>query len=83
MEKLAQLSEHATDLTRKVFVVATVAVPGFALAQAATPEAAIGEGETKILALVALAGAAMIAIALAGVGWSVGVKFIKRLRSAG
>lgn len=31
------------------------------------------------LAIVAVAGAAFIAVALSGVGWSVGAKFIKRI----
>ena len=51
---------------------------GQAFAQA-TPEAAITQAETTILAIVATAGAAFIAVALAGVGWSVGAKFIKRI----
>lgn len=79
----SKLAEQASDFGRKAFVVVTASSPMFALAQTATtPESAIGEGETKVLAILAIAGAAMIAIALAGVGWGVGVKFIKRLRGA-
>lgn len=79
----AKLAEVSSDFGRKVFVVATATSPMFALAQTATtPEASIGEGQTKVLAILAVAGAAMIAIALAGVGWGVGVKFIKRLKGA-
>lgn len=45
----------------------------------ADPVASIAEAQTTILAIVAAAGAAFIAVALAGVGWSVGAKFIKRI----
>ena len=78
-----KLAEVSSDFGRKAFVVVTASAPLFALAQTATtPEEAIASGETKVLALLAIAGAAMIAIALAGVGWGVGTKFIKRLRGA-
>lgn len=50
-----------------------------AYAQATTPEAAIGEAQTKILAIIAIAGLAFITVALATVGWTVGAKFIKRI----
>lgn len=54
-----------------------------ALAQTSTtPETAIPEAAAKVLALLAIAGAAYVGISLAGVGWSVGVKFIKRMRGA-
>jgi len=54
-----------------------------ALAQTSTtPETAIPEAATKVLALLAIAGAAYVGISLAGVGWAVGVKFIKRMRGA-
>lgn len=57
---------------------------GMAAAQTApsTPEEAITSGSTTILAIVAVFGVAAIGIALAGVGWRVGVKFIKRLAGA-
>jgi hypothetical protein len=45
-----------------------------------TPESAISDGQTKILALIALAGAAYIAIALASTSWEVGAKLVKRLK---
>lgn len=57
----------------------TVFSAGAAFAQATTPEASMGQAETTILALIAVAGAAMIAVSLAGVGWSVGAKLIKRI----
>lgn len=50
-----------------------------AFAQAADPEAGMAQAQTTILALIAAAGAAMIAVALAGVGWNVGAKLIKRI----
>lgn len=50
-----------------------------AFAQATTPEAAIGDAETKVLAIIAVAGLAFITVALASVGWTVGAKFIKRI----
>lgn len=68
---------------RAAVVVGSALAPVLSFAQTATtPEEAIAGGETKVLALLAIAGGAMIAIALAGVGWGVGVKFIKRLRGA-
>ena len=60
-------------------VVLSALTAGQAFAQATTPEAAIATAEATILAIVAAAGAAFIAVALAGVGWSVGAKFIKRI----
>lgn len=57
-------------------------LPVLSFAQAATPEASIGTALTTVLALLAVAGAAYVSISLAGVGWSVGVKFIKRMRGA-
>ena len=60
-------------------VLAGVAASGLEMAQSASPEAAIGQAEAQILAIVGVAGAACIAVALAGVGWSVGAKFIKRI----
>lgn len=56
-----------------------LAAPVLSFAQATTPAAAMASAETDILALVATAGGAMIAVALAGVGWSVGAKLIKRI----
>lgn len=61
-------------------VVCGLLTAGPVLAQTAdTPEAAMGEAKTQILALIAVAGAAMIAVALAGVGWNVGSRLIKRI----
>lgn len=51
-----------------------VSAPAFA-----DVEAAITSAQTTILGIVAAAGAAFIAVALAGVGWSVGAKMIKRI----
>lgn len=61
-----------------IAAVLAMAAPS-AFAQATTPEAAIGEAQTKILAIIAIAGLAFITVALATVGWTVGAKFIKRI----
>ena len=60
-------------------VVGALALSNAAFAAATDPTSAITEAQTTILAIVAAAGAAFIAVALAGVGWSVGAKFIKRI----
>ena len=75
------MGEKLKNLRARAIVAALSAGPALAMAQATTPEAALGEAETKVLAIVAVGGAAFIAIALAGVGWNVGAKFIKRLGS--
>jgi len=61
-----------------ISAVLAMAAPA-AFAQSTTPEAAIGEAQTKILAIIAIAGLAFITVALATVGWTVGAKFIKRI----
>lgn len=61
-----------------IAAVLAMAAPS-AFAEATTPEAAIGEAQTKILAIIAIAGLAFITVALATVGWTVGAKFIKRI----
>lgn len=61
-----------------IAAVLAMAAPS-AFAQATTPEAAIGEAQTKILAIIGIAGLAFITVALATVGWTVGAKFIKRI----
>lgn len=64
----------------KVAVAATpLLVPVYSFAQATTAATAMDDAKTEILSLVAVAGAAFIAIALAGVGWNVGAKLIKRM----
>ncbi len=62
-----------------LFVATTVLAAGSAFSQTTTPQAAMASAETEILALIAVAGAAMIAVSLAGVGWAVGAKLIKRI----
>lgn len=62
-----------------IAVTAAVALPVVSFAQATTPATAMASAETEILALIAVAGGAMIAVALAGVGWAVGAKLIKRI----
>lgn len=75
------MGEKMKSLRARAIVAVLAAGPALAMAQAATPEAAIGEAETKVLSIIAIGGASFIAIALAGVGWNVGAKFIKRLGS--
>ncbi|RYH64325.1 MAG: hypothetical protein EON54_06690 [Alcaligenaceae bacterium] len=66
-------------------IMAAVAVPAFTIGSAfaqtapADPEAGIAAALVTILAIIAVAGAGMIAVSVAGVGWNVGAKFIKRL----
>lgn len=75
---------NATALQKRLSAgVVMLLASAVAMAQtSSTPEASIGEALTKVLALLAIAGAAYVSISLAGVGWSVGVKFIKRMRGA-
>lgn len=75
------MGEKMKNLRARAVVAVLAAGPALAMAQAATPEAAMGEAETKVLAIIAIGGASFITIALAGVGWNVGAKFIKRLGS--
>ena len=57
--------------------------PLAAFAQAAPDiSGSISSAQSEILGYIATGGAALIAIALAVVGWGVGVKLIKRLRGA-
>ncbi|MBB6579321.1 hypothetical protein HNP33_003433 [Comamonas odontotermitis] len=60
-------------------VAGALALSNVAFAAATDPTSAIADAQTTILGIVAAAGAAFIAVALAGVGWSVGAKFIKRI----
>lgn len=75
------MGEKMKSLRARAVVAVLAAGPALAMAQATTPEAALSQAEAKILAIIAVGGAAFIAIALAGVGWNVGAKFIKRLGS--
>lgn len=67
---------------RATAVCAVLTVPAIAFAQSATPEQSIESAKTSVIALLGTAGAALVAVALAGVGWAVGVKLIKRFKSA-
>lgn len=60
-------------------VCAALTAPSLVLAQSATPEQSIESAKTSVLALIGVAGAALVAIALAGVGWKVGAKLVKRM----
>lgn len=77
------MKEQLKNLRARATVAILAAGPALAMAQTAPadPEAGITQAQTQILAIVAIGGAAFIAVALAGVGWNVGAKFIKRLGS--
>lgn len=60
-------------------VLAMAAPAAFAQTAGSTPEAALGEAQEKVLAIIAIAGLAFITVSLASVGWTVGAKFIKRI----
>ena len=80
-EKVAALRAKYDDVTLRAAFAATSMVPGFAFAQAnITTE--ITSAKTEILGFIATWGAAFIAVALAGVGWRVGAKLIKRMAGA-
>lgn len=61
----------------------TVLAAGPALAQStgSTPEQGIADALAKILVIIAAGGAALISLSLAGVGWRVGARWIKSLKS--
>lgn len=61
---------------------AVMASPVGAFAQTADPGSqAISDAQTKVLAIVAIGGAAVVAIKLAAVGWNVAAKWISRVGS--
>lgn len=74
-----KLSQNVRNTAAFLAVSAMSMASAFAQSAPADPEAAMGQASTQILALIAVAGAAMVAIALAGVGWNVGAKLIKRI----
>ena len=74
------MPEKMKNLLARAGVVVLTAVPVLAMAQDPTdPTAAIGQAKADILLIVAAGGGAMVALALAGVGWVVGARFVKRL----
>lgn len=74
------MREKLKSLRARFVCAALAAGPVIAMAaDPATPEAGISDAQIKILVIVAAGGASFIAVALAGVGWNVGAKFIKRL----
>lgn len=78
-EKVAALRAKYDDVTLRAALAATAMVPGFAQADITTE---ITAAKTEILGFIATWGAAFIAVALAGVGWRVGAKLIKRMAGA-
>lgn len=81
-EKLADLRAKYDDVTLRAGLAATAMVPGFVFAQATGISAEIDTAKTEILGYIATWGAAFIMVALAGVGWRVGAKLIKRMAGA-
>ncbi|WP_417283418.1 hypothetical protein [Comamonas sp.] len=74
------MNEKLKALRIRVITAAVAAGPVMAMAaEVASPEAGITDAIAKVLLIVAAGGAGYITISLAGVGWSVGAKFIKRL----
>ena len=74
------MPEKMKNLLARAGVVVLAAGPALAMAADPTdPAAAIGQAKTDILAIIGVGGAAMVALALAGVGWVVGARFVKRL----
>lgn len=60
----------------------TVLAVGPALAaDATTPEQGIADAIAKILLIIVAGGGGLITLSLAGVGWRVGAKWIKSLKS--
>lgn len=79
MEKLKAFSQNVRNYGLPVVAAVTMA-PALSFAQ--TIEAEITSAKTEILGYIATWGAAFIAVALAGVGWRVGGKLIKRMAGA-
>lgn len=72
----------AMSIRNRLFLGAlAVASAAASAADATTPEAGIAQGLQALLLIVAAGGAAFVTLSLAGVGWNVGAKFIKRLGS--
>lgn len=81
-EKVGALRAKYDDVTLRAALAATAMVPGFAFAQATGISGEIDAAKTEVLGYIATWGAAFIAVALAGVGWRVGAKLIKRMAGA-
>lgn len=63
-------------------VMAASMAPALSFAEATGVTSEITAAQTEIIGYVAAWGAAFIAVALAGVGWRVGAKLIKRMAGA-
>lgn len=81
MEKLKAFSQNVRKYGLAVAAGVTMA-PALSFAQATGIEAEITSAKTEILGYIASWGAAFIAVSLAGVGWRVGGKLIKRMAGA-
>lgn len=79
VQRLRASKAGATGLA---LVVGSAGALADTVADPASPEEGIGTARTKLLALIALGGVAMLVLALASVGWEGAVKWVKRLRRA-
>ena len=74
--------EFFMKLKKMLVPAAMVFAPLAAFADSVDVSTAVTSAQTEILAIIATVGAAMIAVAVAGVGWRVGAKLVKRLGGA-
>lgn len=81
--KLQSLKNLARNAYARGAVIALSAGPVLAQETATAGETAIADAKTVILALIAVGGAALIAVALAKVGFTAAAKWIGRLGSKG
>lgn len=78
-QTFASLRKYGPRIAATVGASALAFAPAFAQSTGATPESGMADAITKVLAIIAIGGAGFITVALAGVGWNVGAKFIKRI----
>ncbi|TYK77388.1 hypothetical protein FSY45_00035 [Comamonas sp. Z1] len=78
------MKEKLKTLRARAMVLALSAGPALAMAaDPADPVAAIGQAKTDISLIILAGGAALVSLALLGVGWVVGARFVKKLGRAG
>jgi len=61
---------------------AAISAPFTVFADTVDVSSAVSSAQSDILSIISTVGAAMIAVAVAGVGWRVGAKLVKRLGGA-
>ena len=78
------MKEKLKTLRARAMVLALSAGPALAKAADPTdPVAAIGQAKTDISLIILAGGGALVTLALLGVGWVVGARFVKKLGRAG